>query len=252
MGEADMKYKAVIFDIDGTAVENAQYAKPSKRLIDEVQRAKDKAYICAATGRIWATAKWVIEPLKLTAPCIISAGAEIINPVSKQILWNKIMNKQQVSEILTIAKTFPYVIHCASQLNDFPKVTKLQVRDESVVYIDNVPEEVQNEIVKKLSAIADIAIHQGPGYVHGSVNFNITHKEATKSHAIAELIRMIGVQKEEIIGVGDGDNDMPLFDAVGWKVAVGNATENLKKNADEIVSSAKDDGLAKVIQKYIL
>ena len=59
------------------------------------------------------------------------------------------------------------------------------------------------------------------------------------------------IKKEEIIGVGDGDNDLPLFDSVGLKIAVGNATEKLKAAADEIVADADKDGLAQVIQKYI-
>jgi len=61
----------------------------------------------------------------------------------------------------------------------------------------------------------------------------------------------LDIKKEEIIGVGDGDNDLPLFDSVGLKIAVGNATEKLKAAADEIVADADKDGLAQVIQKYI-
>ncbi len=58
--------------------------------------------------------------------------------------------------------------------------------------------------------------------------------------------------EEEIIGVGDGDNDLPLFDSVGLKVAVANATDKLKSLADEVVAEADKDGLADVIQKHIL
>ena len=246
-----MKYKAVIFDIDGTAVANAQYAKPSKRLVDVVQKAKRTAHICAATGRIWSTARWVIEPLQLIAPSVISAGAEIIDPVSQKILWKKYMSKQQVMDIVRIVKKYPYEIFCASQLDGFPNITEWRGKEESVVYISNIPNEKTIEIRRKLSIITDIVVHQGPGYVDGTINFNITQKDATKLHALHELIRMLDLQKKEIIGVGDGDNDLPLFDSVGLKIAVGNATEKLKAAADEIVADADKDGLAQVIQKYI-
>jgi len=246
-----MIYKAVIFDIDGTAVANAQYAKPSKRLIDVVQKAKMKAHICAATGRIWSTARWVIEPLQLTAPCVICAGAEIIDPVSQKIIWKKYMNKQQVSEVLQIARTYQYKTFCASELISYPKLTKLLLQDESIIIIDNIPIEEKEQIKKKLFSIPNIDIHEAPAYINGTVCFNITHVDATKFQALHELTVLLDIKKEEIIGVGDGDNDLPLFDSVGLKIAVGNATEKLKAAADEIVADADKDGLAQVIQKYI-
>lgn len=64
--------------------------------------------------------------------------------------------------------------------------------------------------------------------------------------------QLLQLNKSEIIGVGDRDNDLPLFDSVGFKIGVGNATQTLKNAADYIAPSAKDDGLAHVIEKFIL
>jgi hydroxymethylpyrimidine pyrophosphatase-like HAD family hydrolase len=55
-----------------------------------------------------------------------------------------------------------------------------------------------------------------------------------------------------MIGVGDGHNDLPLFEACGFRVAMGNADEELKKLADYIAPSVEDDGIVDVIEKFIL
>lgn len=78
----------------------------------------------------------------------------------------------------------------------------------------------------------------------------MTHKFATKEHAIAEVLTSLGISKEDAIGVGDGDNDLHLFSAVGYKVAMGNAGPNLKVAADWIAPSVDEDGLAEVIERF--
>ena len=63
---------------------------------------------------------------------------------------------------------------------------------------------------------------------------------------------MINVQKETAVAVGDSNNDLPLFKGVGYKVAMGNATNELKAEADYITASVEDDGLAQFIEQKIL
>ena len=66
---------------------------------------------------------------------------------------------------------------------------------------------------------------------------------------MAEILK---IGKDAILGVGDHENDMLLFDAVGFKVAMGNAEDNLKAKADFIAPTVYDDGLAFVIDKFII
>lgn len=63
---------------------------------------------------------------------------------------------------------------------------------------------------------------------------------------------MLNINSEDVIGVRDSNNDMTLFKNVGLKVAMGNATEELKATADFIASPIEKDGLAQVIEKFIL
>ena len=247
-----MQYKAVLFDVDGTAVPNEQHALPSPLLVKTVAQAQTRVHVCAATGRIYATARWVIDALKLTDPCIVSSGAEIIQPQSGVLLWKKQIPKATVAALLTLLAPYPFEVLVSSQFTTFPPQPRGKLQDESIIYIMEVPVAQRSEIRAKLQRIPQIVIHEATGYIEDRVTFNITHQEATKLHAVHELTKLMGVTKEEIIAVGDSANDLPLFAAAGLKVAMGNATDELKQNADVVTASVYEDGLAQIIQKYIL
>jgi hydroxymethylpyrimidine pyrophosphatase-like HAD family hydrolase len=55
-----------------------------------------------------------------------------------------------------------------------------------------------------------------------------------------------------VIAIGDGHNDMPLLEAAGLKVAMGNAPDEVKQLADYVAPSLADDGVAAAIDKFVL
>lgn len=62
----------------------------------------------------------------------------------------------------------------------------------------------------------------------------------------------MGWDFKKLIGIGDSYNDLEYLKLCGLKVAMGNATPDIKKIADYIAPSYKDEGVAKTIEKYIL
>ena len=73
-----------------------------------------------------------------------------------------------------------------------------------------------------------------------------------KAYALQKLIQKLGIKREEVIACGDGYNDITMLQFAGLGVAMENATEQTKKAADYITLSNDDDGVAFVIQKFIL
>ena len=54
------------------------------------------------------------------------------------------------------------------------------------------------------------------------------------------------------MAIGDGHNDIPLLEAAGFKVAMGNAPDEVKAVADYVAPSLQDDGVAEAIERFIL
>ena len=74
----------------------------------------------------------------------------------------------------------------------------------------------------------------------------------TENKALAALAGHLGIQREEIACIGDGENDLSMFASSGLKIAMGNAVDRLKIQADYIAETNRNDGAAKAIEQYIL
>ena len=77
-------------------------------------------------------------------------------------------------------------------------------------------------------------------------------RDASKGNALAALAGHLGIRQEEIACIGDGENDLSMFVSSGLKIAMGNAVDRLKVQADHIAESNRNDGAAKTIEQYIL
>lgn len=76
--------------------------------------------------------------------------------------------------------------------------------------------------------------------------YEFTAKDTNKGAALAAL----PFEKDEIAAIGDAQNDLPMFEAAGIKVAMGNAVDVLKDAADFITDTNDNDGIAKWIEAY--
>lgn len=248
-----MKYRAIIFDIDGTAIINAQHALPSKRLVEVIKKAQPHFKLCTATSRPVPDIKNILSVLQLQDPCVISAGTEIIDPKSNKVIWSCDMKPSDVPKVMEIFRPYPYkLIFNDEGADSMGKIASERTLDGpiNVMYLINCREQDAAVMMKKLALISsttasEVRSWEGAGYVE----IHVTNKLATKEHAVVELLKMLNVSKEETIGVGDSNNDIHLFKAVGLKVAMGNATDLLKSQADLVCDTVENDGLAKFIEE---
>ena len=253
-----MKDKAIIFDIDGTAVDSPEKKIPTPELVAAMDALKDRYYLCAATGRVWSYGKAVLKAMHLTDPCVISAGTQICNPQTGEILWQKIIPETALTKVIEVLKNYPeYKVLFNDGTEDdyfyggvYPKDfhTTDPVYFFEVVFV---PDKIAEEIREKLLTIEGITCVMVIAQKPGTRDLHVINRDATKEHAIGELLKLLQVEKENTIGVGDGHNDIHLFNAVGKKVAMGNATQILKDAADIIVGTVKEDGMTKFLQTLV-
>ncbi|MBQ1341216.1 MAG: HAD hydrolase family protein, partial [Erysipelotrichaceae bacterium] len=84
------------------------------------------------------------------------------------------------------------------------------------------------------------------------VNIEINNPKATKGQAIKRLAELYGFSLDEVMAIGDGDNDMTMLEAAGFFVAMGNGSDILKRKADAVTDTVENEGFAKAIYKYVL
>ncbi|MFU0825856.1 MAG: hypothetical protein ACFWTK_12930 [Clostridium sp.] len=77
-------------------------------------------------------------------------------------------------------------------------------------------------------------------------------KGISKGNAVKILAEFYGLKREEVICIGDGENDLSMIKYAGLGIAMGNAPDYVKKEADYITETNDEDGVAKAIEKFIL
>jgi HAD superfamily hydrolase (TIGR01484 family) len=250
------KHKALIIDIDGTAIDSPTQKVPTQRLIDATRVIEDEYYVCAATGRTWSTGKPVFQGLSLIDPCVISGGTQICDPRTGEILWQCNVSKSDMEIVKNTLMEYP---EYGVIFNDFSQkdyesggipVDQLDIeQDMFFIVYPYVPVEVATVIADKLETLQGIKCLLGTSQREGLKDIHITNSSATKEHAITELLTRLKVDRRNTWGFGDALNDVHLFNAVGTKVAMGNAIQELKDQADEVIGSVSEDGLAQYFER---
>jgi hydroxymethylpyrimidine pyrophosphatase-like HAD family hydrolase len=81
---------------------------------------------------------------------------------------------------------------------------------------------------------------------------DITDPLANKGVAISEIAKLLGIPLAEIASIGDGSNDVAMFERSGLSIAMGNASPQVQQKADFVTDSNGDDGFAKAIERFIV
>jgi Cof subfamily protein (haloacid dehalogenase superfamily) len=81
---------------------------------------------------------------------------------------------------------------------------------------------------------------------------DVTNPDANKGGVVAYLARTLGIPAGEIATIGDMPNDVLMFKPSGFSIAMGNASDAVKAQADAVTASYDDEGFAKAVEQFLL
>jgi len=252
-------YNALITDFDGTSVKllpgNSHVDDATVECVQKAIRSGKK--ITCATGREWSLAKIIIERLGLELPCIIEGGARIVDPKSGETVWEKRLEFGIPNKILEIFKANSSGIEfiVSSDILDDRSLAEVDSLADDLGFVYLIGAELENAktICRKIMTIGGTVAHINPSWNgENLVNIHVTNILADKGAAIKIWQEMQNIQQSETIGIGDSNNDIPLLNSTGFKVAVSNASDDLKAVADYIAPNPDNNALRDVIEKYLL
>jgi Cof subfamily protein (haloacid dehalogenase superfamily) len=105
--------------------------------------------------------------------------------------------------------------------------------------------ELEAQLLPKVEGQAQVSRSQ-PVYL------DVTAMQANKGAALATLAEYLGVALEQTAALGDGGNDPAMFHRAGLSIAMGQAEEAVKRQADVVTGPNTEDGAAQAIERYIL
>lgn len=131
----------------------------------------------------------------------------------------------------------------AKDLSKIIKETTGQIEEIQLYFLGR---KTKEKIQQKLEEFPEVYGAFTSAYVE------IFDRMASKGRALKRLAAKLGMEKEEIACIGDGENDVLMFSEAGLSIAMGNAKESIQKKADRITKSHNQNGVAYAIDEYIL
>lgn len=266
-------YKLVAIDVDGTLVNDDK--KLTQKTINSIKNAIQRDIkIVISSARSFNRLKNYLEQLDLMKDkqyTICFNGAVIIENKNQNVLLSNNFKVDDIWELINIANKFDTPIFLYSMNNVFaeevPKIiqnsknfknikldlVKFETIDynENIIYkiifvnnYDNIAK-IRKQIPKELYEKFEITSSMPE-------RIEFVKKGITKSNSLQFICKECNIKRSEVIAIGDADNDIDMINFAGLGVAMGNAQNLLKEKANYITRSNNDDGVADVIEKYIL
>lgn len=276
-------YKLIFIDLDGTLLNDKK--EISTENVKWLNKAFEEKGIISiiTTGRQLGFVQNLYNKYQCSfGDCVIASnGATIKDIKTNEYINKKTFSKDEIASLRRIylkedLDFFMIYTETESYMERKNKNSKSNHPDDNN-FVDNIDilinenqnlnvficifggeEHILNNIIKKYPELNKFENSPVCEYKHTKNNittiekyFDVMKKDCNKKNAIKKVIEKFGVNYEEIIVIGDGGNDLPMFNKAGLKIAMGNANSLLKQKADYITSSNNEDGVAEAIKKFI-
>lgn len=267
-----MSYKMIVLDLDDTLLRDDHSI--SDRTKQALMKAQEQGVkVVLASGRPTFGMNAVADELVLAdhGSFILSFnGGKIINFQSKEEIFSSTLAAKAVEKIYELSRREGVYVHTyigddiitenenpfttiESEITGLPikVVTKFMdhiIEQPVKVLMVGEPDKmklVETKLQKELAEEFSV-MRSKPFFLE------FTEKGVTKGTSLDHLIQLCGIKQEEVIAIGDSYNDQEMIEFAGLGVAMGNAPEDIKKIADIVTDSNMNDGVAKIVEKYIL
>ena len=266
-----MAYKMLVLDLDDTLLtDDYRISERNKARLMEAQ--EQGVFVVLASGRPTQAMMQYAEELKLAkyGSYIISYNGAIITDIkNNMVIFEQTLSKDEIHElhdyskendlhILTykdnniVSDTESEFIDVEKKLTGMPinKVScfKSEMNQSAVkcILLDD-PIRLKGFEPKLKDAKQHLSVAISKPFF-----LEVMPKGIDKAASIRRLASKLNIEQEEIIAVGNAGNDLTMVEYAGLGVWVDNVTPELRDRADAIVASNNDDGVAEVVEKYIL
>lgn len=266
--------KIVALDLDGTLFNSEKKVSETNRVA--LQKAREKGVkVVITTGRPLKAIGNVLEELGLISKdeYSITFNGGLIQSNNGEILFKQELSREQLWDIYTVLEdlALPFDVlndgivyslsckgnhslyHTANPTLTFKNIETFEEIPKDIIYnkvvsvidadfLDQQIPKLPKEFFEKYEVFKsrDILLEVMPKNVHKAVGLEL-------------LIKHLGLTKEEVMAVGDEENDVSMLSWAGLGVAMANGSQIAKENANVVTKVTNDqDGVAEAVYRYVL
>ena len=260
--------QAFACDLDRTLIGRDSLLRP--HTIAAITRSRAAGIpVIIATGRMFRSVRPYLEDAGIDDPVVCYQGAAVVDPIDGTFLLHEPIPLEVAREAIALLVAAGHSPNCyvddrlyvaehteySRLYADFQHLPVTEVGD-LVAWLERPP--------TKLVAVADPAAIpalratltrslQGSLFLTTSLPhlLELGNPATSKGTGLAFVADRLGLAAERVVSFGDGENDIELIEWAGFGIAVEDANPLLAERADWICPSARDEGVAAVIDGYL-
>ena len=275
--------KLIVTDLDGTFLTHASESaiEENRRVMRQVQRMGIPVFPC--TGRSWVQSVEQVSKYGFDNLCVVNNGASLVEIGSGALRYRNRIAPELVAPLLQLGKKYAGCeiltqVSCHSfigflepeeamtrerligrygpQLNSENKLVMFRTVEEMIEgtrdaaelirYIAE-PDRVPKQMLDELHAMQRVEVAWSY-----RLHLDVMAKGANKGSLLPLLADMCGAKVENVMALGDQDNDAPMLAMAGFGVAMGGASPKAKEAADFVSDTAEHSGFAKALKEFVL
>ena len=264
------KIRMIVSDLDGTMVDDT-FQIPEENIKAVKEAAARGVLVTIATGRMYRSALPYAKKLGIDVPLIAYNGA-IVKTVGGERISTEFLPPDVVKRVLRFVFEHGWYV----QLYSEGKLYYAEATEAALAYekasgvpgnavgkeglLERTDEVPKLLVVTKDEASGDEALSMlaeaFPSEIlvmKSKANYiEVVLPGVSKAKAVLELAQKHGIAADEIMALGDSGNDVSMLKACGLGVAMGNASEAVKAEADAVTGICEEGGAAEAIHRYVL
>ncbi|QXO18805.1 MULTISPECIES: sugar-phosphatase [Vibrio] len=266
-------YKLIALDMDGTLLNSQKQISPRTKQV--ITRAREQGIrVVLASGRPIDGIRSKLEELDIRSEddfVLHYNGSIVENVATGEVIYQQILTGKDAKTVARLAKKMGVNTHAFSQVHGLitPKNSKFteveaEINGVTITEMDFELLEDDHPIIKTMivaepelldKTIANLPPQMREQYtvVQSAAYFlEFLNTASNKGVGVKAIADHIGIPAEQVICMGDAENDHHMLKYAGLGIAMANAMEETKKIADYITLSNDEDGVAAAIEKFAL
>ena len=272
-----MEYQLLAMDMDGTVLNSEKIITPrtDKAIRAALQAGKQVLF---ATGRCPGEVRGHLAAYPEMRYLLALSGALVLDVRTGQALADVTLSRELTGQVMELVSGVDamltlfagedvYVEHRhRGRMDYFGCECFARLYEQCAVWVDSIPRVLQGALGGKVHKL-NIFCHTQQDWeqVHRLLsplpvtmargipnNYEVSPLGVDKGAGLEMLCRAAGIPVEQAIAVGDEGNDAAMLRAAGLGVAMGNAPEHIRALADAVTADCDHDGVAQVIETYLL
>ena len=264
-----MPIRMIATDVDGTILPRGGVISDATRRAVALCRERGIPFVIVSGRWIGALGDVIRQCDTVDQPIVIVNGSAVLGP-DGEIWHERFMDPADVGRVYAVLRRYnvqinsyvpgalyclhpPALAHPSSMIKGYLGGGKLVIDDQAAFEAEALGKVYKLEGLTEDTALMDVVRRALRRETNALVtysswrNVELMSRGMGKAASLGWLAGKLGIDLADCMAFGDNANDLDMLGAVGWPVAVGNATDEVKQIARIVADTDANDGVARVI-----